>query len=262
MKKATLLITLLICFTSSIYAQTNATNFNTADCQGNNHDLFTELNSGKIIVIAWVMPCGGCISGALAGYSAVESFASSNPSQVVFYLADDYANTTCSTLNSWRNTNGMTSAISFSNAAVNMGDYGAPGMPKVVVLGGGDHAVLYNKNNGAINQTEITAAINSALATSSLSEIKKTNEELVIYPNPSNDQVVLDVKSLDLNHSKEISIVLKNSSGKEVMVIFQGKIESNQSTIQFSSAELSNGNYFIHYSDNEKTKISQVVVSH
>lgn len=262
MKKIILVGAFFFMLTSSLFSQTTATNFTCDDCHGVNHDLFTELNAGKIIVIAWVMPCGGCISGALAGYSAAESFATSNPGQVLFYLVDDYGNTACNSLGSWGDNNGMTNAVPFSNALINMADYGTAGMPKVVVLGGTNHTVFYNKNNSAINQTEITSAINSALATSSLNEIKTTSEELVIYPNPSNNIVSLKTESLEISKTKEITIVLKNVLGEEILLIFKGKIATTQQTIEFNTAELSNGNYFIHYSDTETTKITKVVVSH
>lgn len=263
MKKITFIFTLVLASLSSFSsAQTNATNFTCDDCHGVNHDLFTELNSGKVVVIAWVMPCGGCISGALAAYSAVESFASSNPGQVLFYIADDYANTSCSSLGSWANNNGMSSATPFSNALVNMGDYGTDGMPKVVVVGGSSHEVFYNQNNAAINQNGITTAINNALVTSSLKEIKNSKEELIVYPNPSTNMVSINTEALGIDKSKNVTLDLKNILGETILEIFKGKMDVSQKVIEFNTGNLENGNYFISYSDGETVRNAKLVISH
>ena len=42
---------------SFTFAQT-ATDFTANDCAGTSHHLFAELDAGKIIVAAFVMPCG------------------------------------------------------------------------------------------------------------------------------------------------------------------------------------------------------------
>src|SRR5262245_353846 len=135
MKKSILLIAVL--FLSVISFAQTATNFTCNDCSGNSHDLFSELDAGKVIVLCWVMPCGTCTSPALTSYNVVQSFQASYPNQVYFYLIDDYANTTCTSLNSWGTSIGAppsSSSLRFSNAAIDMTNYGATGMPKIVVV--------------------------------------------------------------------------------------------------------------------------------
>src|SRR3990170_3524731 len=99
MKKLILSLSIICCafFTN---AQT-ATNFNCNDCNAVNHDLFTELNSGKVIVLCWVMPCGACSAPAQSAHNIVQSYSVSNPGQVLFYLCDDFGTTSCPTMNSW-----------------------------------------------------------------------------------------------------------------------------------------------------------------
>ena len=60
-----------------------------------------SLNNGDVIVICWVMPCGPCAPYAEYASDAVQSFAASYPGKVKYYLADDYANTTCSSIDAW-----------------------------------------------------------------------------------------------------------------------------------------------------------------
>ena len=72
------------------YAQTNATDFTTDDCNGTSHTLFDELDDDKVIVIAWVMPCTPCATYAGYASNAVQSFATSHPGRVKYYLASKY----------------------------------------------------------------------------------------------------------------------------------------------------------------------------
>lgn len=241
-------------------AQT-ATNFNCSDCSSTNHDLFTELNSGQVIVIAWVMPCGACISGALAGQTACQSFSTSNPGMVSFYCADDVANTSCTTLSSWCTTNGITAATKFSNSAVNMSNYGTSGMPKVVVLGGASHTVYYNQNGGAITQSGIQNAISTALA-ANVTGVKETESGAFasanIYPNPSNTS-----SSLSCNLSKEskVKIEIQNVLGQKISEVFNGDLKKGENTININTTELGSGNYFVNISDgNSSKKIKMIVV--
>ena len=135
--KKNLLLILILAFGKLEFAQT-AVDFTAPDCSGTSHNLFTELNAGKIIVLVWVMPCGTCISDAKAGYDAAQSFATSNPGRVIYWLVDDIGNSTCSTVSSWANTNGIvTNNITvFSNSGnkIDEANYGGSAMPHVLVL--------------------------------------------------------------------------------------------------------------------------------
>ena len=85
MKKILLSLSLLLTSSIAIFGQTD---FNATDCAGAPHQLFSELDGGKVIVLVWVMPCSSCIPGAKAAYNASASFASSNPGRVFYYLID------------------------------------------------------------------------------------------------------------------------------------------------------------------------------
>jgi len=252
MKTITIISAFLITLAAPIFSQTTATNFNCADCNSINHDLFSELNSGKIIVIAWVMPCTSCMSGALAGYSAVESFATSNPGQVLFYLVDDYANTNCSSLSNWGNTNGMTNSTKFSNSVISMSDYGVDGMPKVVVLGGADHAVFYNENNNNISQSEITTAISNALA-SNATGVEEMKKEMYVQKNPVSN--VLTIHFATINSDK-VKLKIINAAGQEVLLI---ETDIYESKVDIDVSGLQNGIYFVNLVDEQIGESIKVV---
>ena len=238
------------------FSQT-ASNFNCNDCASNNHDLFTELNAGKVVVIVWVMPCSACISGALAAYTEVQNF----PTQAVFYLSDDVANTSCTTLSSWATTNGMSTAdAKFSNSAVSMTPYGVAGMPKVVVLAGANHTVYYNQNGSAITSSGINSAITAAIAANANGVKENKNNFLIsanVYPNPTNTSA--DIK---LNTTKEskVKIEVFNLLGEKVLDVFNGNLIIGENTIKINTSELTNGNYFINLTDGESAMKLKLVV--
>jgi len=260
MKKTLLILIIALMSINFIFAQT-AKNFNCSDCSGTNHDLFTELNSGKIIVITWVMPCGSCISGGLAAQVAAQSFSVSYTGQVVTYIADDNANTSCTTLSSWCTTNGINPDAKFSNSAVNMTGYGTAGMPKVVVLGGTSHTVYYNQNNNAVTQSGIQNAINSAIAANAtgINDIENGNfGSANVFPNPASTSCSL---SFNLTKKSTIKIEIQNLLGQKISEVFSGDLKNGENSININTNELSNGNYLIHISDGNSSKKLNMIIN-
>jgi hypothetical protein len=180
MKKLLLLIILFAALGSS-QAQT-ATNFTCNDCSGVSHDLFSECDAGNVVVLCWVMPCNSCVGGALTCNNVCQSF----PNNVLFYVIDDYGNTNCTSLNSWATSNNITPTATFSNASIDMLDYGSTGMPKAVVIGGPNHTVFYNANN-SFNGTAIQTAINQAMTATTIKEEDMTVSSISVYPVPARD---------------------------------------------------------------------------
>lgn len=235
-------------------AQTNATNFTAADCSSMSHTLFTELNSGKVIVLTWVMPCASCVNGAKAASSAVQSFATSNPGKVMAYLSDDMGDQTCSDLSTWMTSNSVGSNFTvFGNTGntIDEADYGGSGMPHVVVIGGTDHKIYFNKKGSAANDVAgITAAVNSALSSTGIGTI--TNQiQFSISPNPVTDK-------LSLSYDKAIEkISITSFTGQLIKeeVYTKGKVNP---TINVSG--IANGVYTIKITDVEgKTGINKLI---
>lgn len=260
MKKIFTIIGLSSLLTSPLFAQTTATDFTADDCNGVSHNLFTELDAGKIIVIAWVMPCGGCIQPAKTAYNAVQTFASSNPGQVLFYLVDDYANTSCSTLGSWGNTNSMPNAVKFSNSSISMNDYGTPGMPKVVVLGCDAHTIEYNVNS-TVNSQEVTTAINNMLACASsanTNELNKTTPmEVTIIPNPSSENPEI---RYSITKSTPVKIEVYSVSGALIYSAEETQKEGEHSHKLTQAVKLAPGTYYAKITtDSQSTSVNFVI---
>jgi hypothetical protein len=252
-----LVLAVILSLTAS--AQT-ATNFNCNDCDGATVDLFSKLDSGKVVVICWVMPCSSCIPASKTSYNVAQSFQASHSGRVLFYLCDDYANTSCSSLNSWANSNSIpasASSLRFSNTIIDMTHYGSTGMPKIVVVGGADHKVLYNANN-AVNASELQSAINAGLIANSVDENNVLTADINLFPNPVNDKLTL---SLTLDESVVISIEVFDNTGKKVYSD-NLKSETGINKIAINTADFANGSYFVKISEAMKSKTIRFNIAH
>jgi len=256
--KKIILIAITGLFTISGFAQTTATNFTVNDCAGVSHDLFTELDAGKVIVLDWVMPCASCISPSITAYNTAQSFSSSHPGRVLFYMADDYANSSCASLNTWATSNNMPNSTRFSNAAIKMMDYGSTGMPKLVVLGGTSHTVYYNADD-SFNAAAIQTAITNALNSTSVPEQKNELSSVSVFPNPSNASASL---SYVLSSAGDVQIDLFNLVGEKVKSVFSGKQAAGEQRTSIDSSKLSGGLYFIKLSAGRFEKTVMLSVAH
>lgn len=246
MKKIFVLTVYLVVFgLTCSKAQTTATDFTENDCAGTSHHLFSELESGKVIVLVFVMPCSSCLGPALTAYNIVESFQGSNPGQVLYYLSDDIGTTLCSQIDGWATSNGIGSnRSSFSSPNINMNDYGIAGMPKVVVIGGGiQHKIYYNENDAAAgNSINIHSAISTALAETGLSDLSFSDKDFSLFIDYSNSIVKT---SYSLNKSSRVNISMINSIGQEIKsVSFANQLPGTQSH-DFNFEILTAGLYFI-----------------
>ena len=257
--KSLLAIVSLSLTISTSSAQT-ATNFTCNDCSGVSHDLFTELDAGNVIVLCWVMPCGACSGPATTAYNTVQSFQAANPNKVKLFLADDYGNSTCTYLNSWANGLGIAQnswSYRFSNSAINMTDYGSTGMPKIVVLGGVNHSVFYNVNN-TVSQTALQNAINTALASTGISE-QEDAIALTVSPNPVSENAKI---TFTLTRSAEITITLYDLQGKAVKELSKGLRNAGKNEITFSTEAFASGMYLLKFSDGKNERVQNVTISH
>lgn len=258
------LISLMV---SSVAAQTTATDFTATDCAGTSHSLFSDLDGGKVVVLIWVMPCGACITGALTAQTEVQNALSANPGKVLYYLADDFGTTSCQTLNSWCSTNGITLPAVFKNSAIKMSDYGANGMPKIVVMGGSSHSVYYNEEAPNITATGVKNGIAAALAaintntntTSGVNENHAVFSQVALFPNPSNHSTDLKIT---LTQSRNITLEVLNQLGQVVKHIYDGDMRKGENSISISTSDLASGNYFICISDGIITRKEKIIVVH
>ena len=207
------------------------------------------------------MPCGPCATYTIPAYAAVQSFSTSHPGRVHFYLVDDYANTSCPTLVNWGNSNNLPLNTAFSSSDISMSDYGINGMPKVVVLGGSDHTVFYNQNDSHITfngaQTAISDALSAPLA---VSDHQNSKFGLISFPNPTQNGK-LNV-SYRIHNNGPINVEIINILGETVLAL-EDQIPNiiGQYNNTFDISELTKGTYFLKLSTLSYTEISRFVVA-
>jgi hypothetical protein len=244
MKKYLLCLSLLLSVLTASYAQTTATDFTATDCASVSHNFFSELNSGKVVVLNWVMPCSTCIPASVSAYNIVQGFASSNPGQVLHYLIDDNGGTTCSTLINWGNTNGIsapgTTVFRNSGSAINEADYGGSGMPHIAVVGP-DHQIYFNGLNGAANNpTAVATAISQALLASGIQQPVNVSSNLFVTTAPEKVTV-----HYTLTENETVTLNLLNELGQTVSSLQQGKQPSGKHNAEFDLSGMAEGIYFI-----------------
>lgn len=239
---------------NTFFTQTYATDFTANDCNGVSHNLFSELDSGKVIVIAWVMPCLTCITDPLAAFAEVQNYEVSHPDKVRFYMADDYANTSCATLSSWALNYGMDNCVKFTDPSISMSDYGVNGMPKIVVLAGLDHKIYFNENS---SHQGIENAISQAINSTDIKIDHSSILEPKIYPNPSKNNLTLEFsKGIIENVKVEIINVL----GEVIFELNTNHFLSPEN-INIDITKFKNGVYILKTSSRHSQKSKTFIVS-
>lgn len=255
--KKNLLASFFVAVSLAGFAQP-ATDFTTDDCDAVTHNFFNELNTGKVIVLNWVMPCSSCTTASVNLSTIVAGYAASNPGQVLQYLIDDNGGISCATLNNWVNTNGVSPHAVFRNtgSAINEANYGGSGMPHITVVGP-DHNIYFNGlNSAANNPTAITNAINQALLATGINENIPASVFSVSH-NQSTDELLVRYNSASMNCNLEII----NTLGQTAYNAELRQMPSENQTIKISTAKFHNGIYFVQMTDGTKISSLKFVVS-
>ena len=258
MKRTYLLIASTLLLTSIAFSQT-ATDFTADDCSGNSHTLFTELEAGKVVVISFVMPCGSCIAPTKAADDAVQTYATSNPGHVVFYVAHYTGTSSCSTLTGWESTNSVTPDATLSTPALLRSQYSNQStMNRIVVLGGATHTVYYNAGSG-VTQTAIKNAINKALAATGINDSPKIDFQLKVFPNPVTEKFSV---TYSLLQSDNVKLEVINLLGKKVKEIATEKQTAGQHELSIGTEDLNVGVYFLQVTSNDILQVVKFTVAH
>lgn len=191
-----------------------------------------------------------------------QGYATTHPGQVMYFMADDYANTSCSTLSSWATVNGMSDADAFfSDSEIDMDDYGQPGMPKVIVVGCSEHKVYYNENYTA---NEIGKAIDEALlecnaVNTSVNEMEKSRFNLRLSPNPVKSQVNI---SYEMHEAAELNIDIVNMVGQTVLAISNSVQNVGQNEFKVNTSSLKEGFYFLRIQSKKGSEVVKFSIVH
>jgi hypothetical protein len=236
-------------------AQTTATNWTAQDCSSATHTLFNELDNGKIIVFAWVMPCASCVAPTKTAYNVVQGYATSNPGKVALYIADDLGDDDCNALTTWVTSNSVGNVANltlFPNTSnvINETNFGGSGMPHIIVMAGTDHHIYFNqKNTAANNATAIQSAINAAIGATSVAELSAIS--FSVSPNPVAESFLIEA-------TKAITrITITSITGQVIKEEVFGMARTNPS---INISDLAAGVYMVRITDvDNKTGVQKIV---
>ncbi len=256
--KKNILIIIAIAFSSILsFAQTTATDFTVTDCGGTSRHLFADLDAGKVIVMAMVDPCSSCIGPSKSALTVVNSYATSNPGKVVYWLTDDFGNTPCTTLTGWGTANVITGVPTLSSTAISQLNYGSAAMPKIVVVARPDHHVFFIQDNG-LNTSNLKAAIDLAIATAGVNDEQHADFQMSVYPNPANEKLTI---SYNLVQTSVVNIDIFNLLGTKVKSVPLGKQSSGEHQPIIETENLNNGIYFLKLNVGEVSQIIRFSVT-
>lgn len=178
-------VPLLVVAFSTANGQTTALDFFADDCNGTLHHLFSELETGDVVVLDLVMmQCPDC---APATVQIAENVIpnTTDPARVRFYSIGYTDDITCAQITDWAVAGGITHPA-FAGMSEQTSYYGGMGMPTIVVLGGGSsHAVYYQHLGYAIGLNSIiTNAIDQALLDANGLE-ENGAHRITLGPNPT-----------------------------------------------------------------------------
>ena len=261
MKKAALSILsiLLLGVSTALYSQNKAMDFNRKDCDGKEQKLFTELDSGKAIVLFFFMPnCSSCPSPAQRVNKMMANLNMQYPGKVKGYVMPYNNSTTCAVSDNFRGSNYLTTFSALDSGAKQVAHYGGFGMPTVVLLGGKDHRVLFSTLSFRTADTTVMRDSIKMMLSGGRTGIYENQEsvrEVQVYPNPVSDAV--NVK-LELLKKSKLSISVLTLEGKKIQALLDENEGAGIVNKSFPLNNLAAGTYFIQIEAGGKSTLHKI----
>lgn len=250
------ILTILLVFTISISvkSQTVSMDFTRTDCDNVMHNLYSELDSGNVVVLNFIMlNCTPCVSATAYLEQIYNDYKTSHPGKVRVYTFGYLSNYTCKNITIWSNTYGFTMPR-FSDGSAQVEYYGGMGMPTIVVTGGKNHKVFYKKLGFVESDYNVIKdSINSALSSTNINEYI-FDSNIKIYPT-----ILNDVKTINIETDfKDIqSIELYNAIGT---LIDDYKVNNYLKSTSIDLNNVRKGIYYIKILKNGKVFTKKIIV--
>lgn len=259
MKKILLFVFSFIFIVDFTNAQTTAMQLSGPDCNGVNHDLFADLDSGKVAVIYFYMSnCATCPPFAKDIQKMSNDVMVNHPCKVTGYALPYENNTTCSYSANWVSSNNLNMYAPFEKGKTQVAYYGGFGMPTVVLVGGKNKEILwstqsYQKKDTAVMRLKMLEVLNPT----SVEKLPSSVSEFKVFPNPTSDFVSI---KLDLNEATDVMIDIADVNGKQVAVVTNETI-SGTFVKQIPTFSLANGTYLVRLKLGEKSYAQNLTIA-
>lgn len=250
---------LLILSTKSFAQPTTAYDFNMNDCNGKMHHLFSELDSGNVVIMEYFMlSCSPCIVAGDALEAMYTPLKAKYGNKVRYYHFAFTNSYTCTQVTNWITTNGYTS-VPFDSGGVQTAYYGGMGMPTVAVVAGKDHKVLYTNVGFPSGDTAIIADSIHAFFNASVGILNKPgiNSSFSFYPNPAVNKLNISLNSQKIG---KLHLTIRNLEGQEVADLLEENIQTGAWNKTVSLPPLADGFYFLHGKMNEESFTRKISV--
>jgi Secretion system C-terminal sorting domain len=242
-KNVILCLTLLLFISTATYAQTVAQDWTKTDCDGKTHSLFSDLDNGKVVMIQFdMMNCIYCTKAAYNTDQIYKDYQVSNPGKLIMYSMGYDNNTTCDLMKNWVSTNKFSFSI-IEKCPDDVAYYGGMGMPTIVILGGRDHKVFYNKQGYSTSDNAVIKdSINAALVKAGIADVSPVFSGLKLYPNPSSQITNL---VYTLSNQAPVSIEVIDLLGQKSLSVLNENQQPGPQQVEINTSLLRDGMYFV-----------------
>lgn len=260
MKKSFTFFVALVFSISISLAQSTAMDFNMDDCNGNMHNLYSELDQEKVVILEFFMTnCNPCITAGNGLNAMRESLLLQYPGQVLFYQFAFNNSTNCTVISDWASSHGYNS-VAFDSGAAQVAYYGGFGMPTVVVVAGSSHEIIYNELGFSPKDTQaIAMSIHDFFNISGIAQHPSVISSIAIFPNPAAGKAII---KLQIKETTELTLQLTDLSGKIVSTIFSGTAVAGNFEQMVQTASFAEGLYLVKALSEGKEVVSKLQVTH
>lgn len=228
-----------------------APDFSIDDTDGNTLSLYSSLNQGNIVIVKFFTTwCSICNATAPQVQNLWEGYEASQHDILFWGIDRDNSESEQQVIN-YANNHGITypeAAMGGSVASL----YGVTYQP--------DYRIVCPDKTyyTTTNWNQVDSKVQQCLIALSTNEIKNEESTLKLFPNPANNQVLLN---FNLEQDAEIKVMLYNQLGQEVKNIDYGLLKGENQTLTVDIAEFSSGVYSVVLTqDGNKTAVRSLVV--
>lgn len=261
MNKILTLSLALTCGCTVARAQSNAMQFSGTDCNGNNVDLFADLDAGKAVVLHFYMPnCGSCPPPAQKIQAMADAINAEHPGMVKGYAFPYQNSTTCAYSSSWVSTNNLGGLYApMDSGATQVAYYGGFGMPTVVLLGGTDHRVMFVTQSFSTADTALMAdsIMNLLEGPSGVGDLMEGVGGYSLYPNPARDVMTMELALLT---DARVRMELTDLTGRTV-VLMEERAWSGRAVKELDLSGMVAGEYVARLHVNGRTLNRKVTIA-
>ena len=264
MKKITsrVLLTLITLFTVQAGFGQTVMQISGPDCNGNNHDLYADLDAGKAVILHFFMAnCSSCPPPAQKIQAMANKILATYPGKITAYAMPFNNSVTCSYTSNWVGTNNLSLYAPYDSGAVQVANYGGFGMPTVVLLGGAspNRRVMFSTLSFMDSDTTIMRdSILALFATTALNEQPAQLTRLTVFPNPATDKLNI---GFELKEASLVKMEITDLQGNQAVVLADSRFEAGAITRSFTLPELAAGNYLVRVTVGNKSYTERLTIT-